>query len=153
MLQEAEIYLVKTNKKLSDVVVTKTVQSNLNSDFIGVGGSFFCLIHCIAPQMISIGSIGLGISSFFAGEGWVLFFFFTCLFAVWHSAKKSNFLRVNVLLWLALAVFATGLLTEFLTESESIVSYIGSGALIAAHLYNFSKQSGWNRLKRSFVFK
>jgi len=121
----------------------------LNSDFIGVSGSFLCLLHCLAPQMIALGSIGLGMSSLFASEGWTLFFFFTCLLAVWHSSRKSVFLHVQILLWLAFALFTTGLLVEHLTHSESIISYFGSGGLIYAHLMNFSKQKSYFKFMRS----
>ena len=117
----------------------------IDSDFIGVSGSFLCLVHCLAPQLLAFGSIGLGVTTFFASEGWTLFFFLTCLAAVWHSSRKSVFLHVQVLLWLAFAFFSTGLLVEYFTNSENIISYFGSTTLIFAHIINFKKQAGWKR--------
>jgi hypothetical protein len=155
MLQEVNVAILEPKIQLTQKVEHEVVneQVPINSDFIGVSGSFLCLIHCLAPQMIALGSIGLGISSFFASEGWTLFFFLTCLLAVWHSSRKSVFLYVQVLLWSAFALFTTGLLVEHLTHSECIVSYFGSAALITAHVVNFRKQAGWKKFLRTIPFK
>jgi hypothetical protein len=155
MLQETNVAILEPTIQISQKFEHEVVKEQvpINSDFIGVSGSFLCLIHCLAPQMIALGSIGLGISSFFASEGWTLFFFLTCLLAVWHSSRKSVFLYVQVLLWLAFALFTTGLLVEHLTHSESIISYFGSAALITAHLVNFRKQAGWKKFLRTISIK
>ena len=155
MLQETNVAILEPKIQASQEVEHEVVKEQIpiNSDFIGVSGSFLCLIHCLAPQMIALGSIGLGISSFFASEGWTLFFFLTCLLAVWHSSRKSVFLYVQVLLWSAFALFTTGLLVEHLMHSESIVSYFGSAALITAHLVNFRKQAGWKKFLRTISIK
>jgi hypothetical protein len=155
MLQETNVAILEPKIQISQNVEHEVVKEQvpINSDFIGVSGSFLCLIHCLAPQMIALGSIGLGISSFFASEGWTLFFFLTCLLAVWHSSRKSVFLYVQVLLWSAFALFTTGLLVEHLMHSESIISYFGSAALITAHLVNFRKQAGWKKFLRTIPVK
>ena len=150
MLQEMNVAILEPKIQLTQKVEHEVINQEvpINSDFIGVSGSFLCLIHCLAPQMIALGSIGLGIGSFFASEGWTLFFFLTCVFAVWHSSRKSVFLYVQVLLWSAFALFTTGLVVEHLMHSESLISYFGSASLITAHLVNFRKQANWNKFLR-----
>jgi len=147
MLQEINIELINSGVKIDQNRSQNAVNEEvaINSDFIGVGGSLLCLVHCVAPQLLALGSIGLGIGSFFASEGWTFFFFLTCLLAVWHSARKSSFIQVQLLLWVAFALFTSGLLLEFLTHTETVISYFGSAFLIFAHLVNFKKQAAWNR--------
>jgi hypothetical protein len=107
-----------------------------NSDYVGMGGSILCLIHCLAPQLVVLGSIGLGIGSFFASEAWVFFFWASCLMAVWHSSRKSLFVRSSRFLWVAFGIFSLGTFLEFFGEFAHSISYVGSLALILAHLYN-----------------
>jgi len=118
----------------------------LNADLLGVSGSFLCLIHCIAPQLLALGTVGLGIGSFFAGEAWVLFFWVTCLVAVWQSARKSLFIRSSIFLWIAFILFTTGVLLEELAGFDHWVSYVGSSFLILSHLYNFHLQKKWKQV-------
>ena len=128
----------------------KTVaEAVINPDYVGAGGSFLCLIHCLAPQLIALGSVGLGIGSFFAGEAWNLFFWLTCLVAVWQSARKTVYSRSSLFLWIAFIVFSLGLGYELYTDSEHFVSYIGSILLISAHSYNLHLQNQWRRILKS----
>ena len=138
---------VTTNPHNPDLdTVANTV---LNPDYVGAGGSFLCLIHCLAPQLIALGSAGLGIGSFFAGEAWNLFFWFTCLVAVWQSARKTVYDRSSIFLWMAFVIFSLGLGYELFTDSEHFVSYIGSVLLISAHGYNLHLQNQWHRILKS----
>jgi hypothetical protein len=125
----------------------------LNPDYLGAGGSFLCLVHCIAPQLIAFGSVGLGIGSFFAGEIWTLFFWITCLVAVWQSARRSMFVRSSVFLWLAFGIFSAGIGYEVLAGKEHFVSYAGSLLLIAAHTYNLFLQNRWKRALTGMIRK
>lgn len=123
--------------------VSETV---FNPDLLGAGGSILCLVHCLAPQLIALGSIGLGLGSFFASEGWTLFFWITCLLAVWQSARKTVYLRSSVFLWLSFGIFTTGIGYEVLTGSEHFVSYAGSLLLVGAHVYNLVLLNRWKRI-------
>jgi hypothetical protein len=120
-----------------------------SSDFVGMGGSFLCLVHCLAPQLVVLGSLGLGIGSFFANEAWVLFFWVSCLLAVWHSSRRSLFVRSGRLLWAAFGIFSLGTFLEFFAGFEHSLSYAGSIALILAHLYNLHLHQQWKRTRPS----
>ena len=41
-----------------------------DADLVGISGSVLCLVHCLAPQLISLGILGAGIGTFFSGEIW-----------------------------------------------------------------------------------
>ena len=125
---------------------TSLKEDAINADFLGVSGSFLCLIHCLAPQLLALGTVGLGIGSFFAGQGWVLFFWVTCLLAVWQSARKSLFIRSSLFLWFAFLLFTTGILLEEFGGFDHWVSYIGSSFLISGHLYNLHLQKKWKQV-------
>jgi hypothetical protein len=145
-LLEKDIAVNATPRHPEMETVADTV---LNPDYVGAGGSLLCLIHCLAPQLIALGSVGLGIGSFFAGEAWNLFFWLTCLVAVWQSANKTVYSRSSLFLWIAFIVFSLGLGYELYTDSEHFVSYIGSILLISAHSYNLHLQSRWRRILKS----
>ncbi len=145
-LLEKEITVTTTPHHPEMETVAEAV---LNPDYVGAGGSFLCLIHCLAPQLIALGSVGLGIGSFFAGEAWNLFFWLTCLVAVWQSARRTFYSRSSIFLWIAFVVFSLGLGYELYTDSEHFVSYIGSVLLISAHGYNLHLQNQWRRILKS----
>jgi len=154
MLQETNTSILESKVQLEHNMESEMLVQSvpINSDFIGVSGSFLCLVHCLAPQLIALGSVGLGISTFFASEGWTLFFLFTCFLAVWQSIRKSVYLNVQILLALSFVLFTTGILVEFFTNSESLISYLGSAALIFAHFVNFKKQKSWNKYNKSYKY-
>lgn len=145
VLEKEVQFSVSENMEIETVA-----ESVLNADFVGAGGSFLCLIHCLAPQLIALGSVGLGVGSFFAGEVWNLFFWLTCLLAVWQSSRKSVYVRSSLFLWVAFAVFTIGIGYEVITESEHLISYAGSILLIASHAYNLHLQNRWSRSLASF---
>lgn len=111
------------------------------ADVLGVSGSFLCLVHCLAPQVLAtMGSVGLGIGTFFESELWVLFFWVSCFVAVWSAARKSAFPKVAMYLWLAFVLFSVGTGLEFFFHWDHTLSYIGSSLLIAGHLYHLYLQ-------------
>ena len=130
----------------------RSVETGLNADYLGMSGSFLCLLHCIAPQLLMLGSVGLGLSTFFESESWNLFFWATCFWAVWSAGKQSAFSQMKISLWLAFGIFSIGLGYELLSGSHHFISYIGSVSLIVAHTLNLIKQNQWkNWLKTNKV--
>ncbi len=120
------------------------------ADYLGVSGSFLCLVHCLAPQVLAtMGSVGLGIGTFFGSELWVLFFWISCFAAVWSASRKSVFPKVARYLWLAFALFSVGTGLEFFFHWDHTLSYVGSSLLIAGHLYHLYLQQTLIR-SRSF---
>ena len=156
MLQEEVLempQMVQVSARTSDLVGNDLPgDSTLNPDYLGMSGSFLCLLHCIAPQLLMLGSVGLGLSTFFESESWNLFFWATCFWAVWSAGKQSVFIGMLISLWVAFAIFTFGLGYEILTGSHHFISYIGSVSLIVAHTLNLIKQNHWkNWLKTNKV--
>lgn len=106
------------------------------SDYLGLSGSFLCLIHCIAPQLLFLGSMGIGFSTFFSGTAWHLFFWITCLVAAWQSSRITSISMVKVGLWFSLMLFSVGIFIDLILEIENVVSYVGSVLLVLTHGYN-----------------
>jgi hypothetical protein len=115
-------------------------ENSSDSDFIGIGGSFFCLVHCLAPQLISLGLLGAGIGSWFSGEYWAFLFWITCLWAVVKSSGASRFPSAALFLWIAFLLFSIGLMLETFFGAAKLISYLGSLCLISAHLWNYRQQ-------------
>lgn len=117
-------------------------------DVLGISGSFLCLLHCLAPQLMALGIFGAGFGSFFAGEVWALLFWITCLWAVWRSAATTHFPLAAIALWMAFLLFSAGLALEFFFNSVKGVSYAGSVLLILAHFWNFRLQLQWRKFRK-----
>lgn len=136
MLQEETLemppYRLETNEKAAPTQWERFFQA----DYLGMGGSILCLIHCIAPQVLILSSLGLGMSTFFESESWNLFFWLTCTVAVWLAVRRSAVQVVKILLWLSLVVFSVGLGYEVFTGASHLISYIGSSGLIVSHIVN-----------------
>lgn len=147
MLQEEVLEMpvvAQSNVPTTDLVPEgSTMETVWNADFLGMSGSFLCLLHCIAPQLLMLGSVGLGLSTFFESESWNLFFWATCLWAVWAAGKRSVFVGMQISLWLAFGLFTFGLGYELISGSHHFVSYLGSVSLIVAHTINLIKQNQW----------
>jgi hypothetical protein len=123
-----------------------------NPDFLGVGGSFLCILHCLMPQFAAMGFAGLGFGAMMAGDAWTLVFWISCLIAVWQAGKKTVYLFIRLLLWLSFFVFSLTLCAELFFHSGHLVSMAGSLVLIATHLFNLKKQNEWKKsLRRTAV--
>ena len=123
-------------------------QNTAAPDIWGVSGSVLCLIHCIAPQLITLGTIGMGLQAFFESGIWIAFFWLTCLASVWYSARQTVFLLNGLLLWAAFLVFSLGLLAELRAHDNHFFSMSGSGLLILAHSLTFFRNRTWKRRLR-----
>ena len=121
------------------------------SDVLGFGGSFLCLIHCLAPQLMALGIFGAGFGSFFAGEIWALFFWITCCWAVWRSAASSPYPMAGLFLWASFGLFTFGLALEFWGATGKAISYAGSVFLMLAHCWNFYLVAAWKKIRRKLA--
>jgi hypothetical protein len=110
------------------------------ADFVGISGSLLCLVHCLAPQLISLGILGAGIGTFFSGEIWAGLFWITCLWAVRKAAADAPFPISAFFLWFSFSTFSLGLGMETFFGADKIISYSGSLLLILAHLNNYRLQ-------------
>lgn len=111
------------------------------SDFVGISGSILCLIHCIAPQLLFLGTLGLGMASIFSSGWWHLLFWITCFFAVWKSSKISPVKLFRVVLWAAFSLFTVGIALDFFMGVENLFSYAGSAMLVFGHGWNLWRLS------------
>ncbi|MEM6540916.1 MAG: MerC domain-containing protein [Bacteroidota bacterium] len=113
------------------------------SDWLGAAASGLCAIHCaLAPVFFAARPVlesTMGEHSH--GEGfWALLdylFLVLSLAAVWYSSRHTTHKGIKKILWAAWVIFAVGLLSEVFHFSYGIwFMYVGSIALVAAHLYN-----------------
>ncbi len=119
-----------------------------NPDFLGVGGSFLCILHCLLPQLAAMGFAGLGFTAVMAGDAWTLVFWISCLVAVWQAGNNTVYPVIKLLLWLSFSVFSLTLCAELFFHSGHLVSMSGSLVLIATHFYNLKKQNDWKKSLR-----
>lgn len=138
-----------STRKFQSETSNNSVEAGKGADLLGIGGSLFCLLHCLAPQIVSLGLLGASFGSFFAGEYWAILFWATCFWAVFRSAANAVYLLNKSLLWLAFLIFSSGLIIEFIVPGEKWISYAGSIILISAHLWNFWRQLSWNKFCRN----
>ena len=115
-------------------------QLSTEADLVGISGSVLCLVHCLAPQLISLGILGAGIGTFFSGEIWAGLFWITCLWAVRKASEDAPYPHSAVLLWFSFITFSLGLGLETFFGADKIISYSGSLLLILAHLNNYRLQ-------------
>jgi MerC mercury resistance protein len=116
---------------MSSVLIKKKIKS----DYLGIIGSTLCALHCTFTPFI--------IAAFSALEtaenswAWLDYVFVAlCLWAVFHSSKHSNSIKIKVGLWAAWTVFATGILLEDVAEGMNYVAYAGSAMLVILHILN-----------------
>jgi hypothetical protein len=119
-----------------------------SSDLLGISGSFLCLIHCLAPQLLALGVFSSAIAGVFSGEYWALLFWLTCFWAVFRSASQAVFPLTAWALWCSFALFSSGLFIELLYENIKWISYSGSFMLIFFHLIAFRQQLRWSVLRK-----
>lgn len=113
------------------------------SDLLGVAASGLCAIHCaLTPLFFAAKPVlesTMGEHSHGTGFWAFLDYFFLVfsLLAVWYSARHTKHKTIKMVLWIAWVVFAFGLLSELFHIHYGIwFMYIGSIALVVAHLYN-----------------
>lgn len=151
MLQKVDDILQPAEKNASFIRdVTESFSGHLHeeekrevsseADLVGISGSLLCLIHCLAPQLISLGILGAGAGAFFSGEIWAGLFWLTCLWAVRKAASDAPYPVSSLFLWLSFGTFSLGLGLETFWGADKIISYSGSLLLILAHLNNYRLQ-------------
>ncbi|HRH33676.1 MAG TPA: MerC domain-containing protein [Catalimonadaceae bacterium] len=138
MLQEAVVLSQTEQNQPVDFLDTKEIKGlrAVFSDYLGLSGSFLCIIHCVAPQLLFLGSMGISLGSFFSGTNWHLFFWATCLVAVWQSARITPFRIVKAGLWFSFVLFSSGIFLDIIWGVENLISYSGSVLLVVSHGYN-----------------
>ena len=113
------------------------------SDVLGATASGLCAIHCaLTPVFFATRPVlESTIDKHSHGSGfWALLdylFLILSLVAVWFSARHTVLTAIKRLLWGAWSVFAIGLLSEaFHFTHGKWFMYLGSFALVVAHIYN-----------------
>lgn len=103
-----------------------------NYDVLGILSSALCLVHCLVPSFIILGS---NVAGDLVDHGtFDLIFFSISLLAVLFSTKRSS-KNIRVLLWLSISSLGLTMLFEHLVIME-MISYLAAVSLIFAHLIN-----------------
>ena len=123
-------------------------QQKVKSDWLGIVGSTLCALHCaFTPFIIA------AFSAFETAEdnwAWLDYVFIgLCLWAVFHSSKHSNSIKIKVGLWAAWGVFTVGILLEDAAKGMNYVGYAGSFALVILHILNIKHFKHCNKCKHS----
>ncbi len=114
------------------------------SDWLGASASGLCAIHCTLTPILfaakpAIAST-MGEHGHAHGMWAALDYIFLVLsfVAVWYSARNTTHTTFKWVLWVALAVFTFGLLSEPLELSfGKWFMYAGSIALVITHIQNY----------------
>ncbi|WP_394748896.1 MerC domain-containing protein [Spongiimicrobium salis] len=113
------------------------------SDLLGVAASGLCAVHCaLTPLFFATRPILENIigKHHHASGYWALLdylFLILGLIAVWYSARHTVHKGIKSILWAAWGVFALGLLSETFHFIYGMwFMYLGSIALVVAHIYN-----------------
>lgn len=105
------------------------------SDWIGIGSSWLCLIHCVAgPLLLTV----LGAGMFWHNEWLEGGILVLAVLAVWLTSSRTQDREVRLLLWAGLLVFALGFLMDHGTDY--LLHLPASVLLMTGHLKNLRQQ-------------
>lgn len=105
-------------------------------DILGITSSTLCLIHCLVPSFVLLGSHVAG--DWFEHGLFDILFFGISFLAVITSARNSN-KHIRILMWISLGLLGFSMFFEHVLLMQ-IVSYLAAISLIVAHSLNLKKQ-------------
>jgi hypothetical protein len=117
--------------------------SHNKADLVGISGSVLCLVHCLlSPALLLGSSLANEHTHHVHGDGltqldWI--FVLINGLAVYYATKGHRSPSLRLFMWLSFSLFALSLLLENLHPFFAWAGYIGSGLLIAGHVYNLVK--------------
>lgn len=123
------------------MINTQSLQNKSNSDLLGAGASFLCLIHCLATPFLFVAQAGVATHHVESPAWWGLIditLLVVSLAAVYWAAQKSSRQWVKIALsvsWLCLALIILNEKVEGVHLAEEWI-YLPTVCLIGLHLYN-----------------
>jgi hypothetical protein len=114
-----------------------TQHTHSKADFMGIVGSILCLIHCLITPALALGT-SLTTHSHSVGGIFDLDYFFVLIngVAVYFATREHRIPALRVFLWGSFLLFAVSLILENHYPAFTLLGYLGSGLLIAGHIYN-----------------
>jgi uncharacterized membrane protein YvlD (DUF360 family) len=122
---------MKTNSSLP------TEHFHRKADFMGIAGSILCLIHCLITPALAMGG-SLTAHNHTIGGLIDLDYFFIIIngIAVYFATREHRIPALRMFLWGAFLLFSVSLILENEFAAFKALGYLGSGLLIAGHVYN-----------------
>ncbi len=104
---------------------------------MGIVGSILCLIHCLITPALALGT-SLTSHNHTIGGVIDLDYFFIVIngVAVYFATREHRNPALRIFLWGAFLLFAVSLILENYYPAFTTLGYLGSGLLIAGHVYN-----------------
>ncbi len=100
-------------------------------DFIGVGASSICLVHCLAtPLLISLGA------TFIAGPAITYLFIIVSFFAIFKATEDTRSIRIALFLWVSFWGFLFSALFHDEYHWLRYAMYLFSVLIIVGHILN-----------------
>ncbi len=126
---------IATTMKIDSTIPTG--HSHSKADFMGIAGSVLCLIHCLITPILAMGG-SLSAHSHTIGGVIDLDYFFILIngIAVYFATREHRIPALRVFLWGSFLLFAVSLILENHYPAFTLLGYLGSGLLIAGHVYN-----------------
>ena len=123
-----------------------TGHSHSKADFFGIAGSVLCLIHCLITPALALGT-SLTAHNHTIGGLIDLDYFFIIIngAAVYFATREHRISSLRVFFWGALLLFSVSLILENYFPAFKMLGYLGSGLLIAGHVYNLIYCRPWRR--------
>ncbi len=124
---------------------TSTQHHHGKADYFGIAGSILCLIHCLVIPVLALGSTfsaSHGESIGFLGLDYL--FILVNGAAVFFATRDHRVPALRAFLWFSFALFSVSLLLEHQNPAFHLLGYLGSGLLIAGHVYNLIFCKPWN---------
>jgi len=114
-----------------------TGHSHSKADFMGIAGSILCLIHCLITPALALGTSLTAHNHLLGGIiDLDYFFIFINGLAVYFATREHRLPALRLFLWGAFLLFAVSLILENYYPAFKVLGYLGSGLLIAGHVYN-----------------
>ncbi|MPR35306.1 MerC domain-containing protein [Salmonirosea aquatica] len=120
-----------------------TGHSHSKADYMGIAGSVLCLIHCLITPVLALGTSLTAHSHTIGVIDLDYFFILINGVAVYFATREHRNPLLRLFLWSAFLLFSVSLILENYFPAFRTLGYLGSGLLIAGHVYNLIYCRPW----------
>lgn len=107
-------------------------------DWVGLGASLLCLIHCLIVPIAMIWNNELDLHSMPMWDLMSVGFAILSFWAIWHVTQHTNIKWLKAAFWVSFIFLLVGIFAHHSLIGE-ILNYSAATLLIGFHTYNIAK--------------